>query len=525
MKKTSDVGTSRILVVDDEESIRKLLQARFTREGWTVSSAEDGAKALEMVSDVDPTVIVTDIKMPELDGFQLIEALRKKKVECPIVVITGHGEKECAIEAIHRGAFDYLEKPFDMDEIAVVVRRAIEREQLRCANVELLKRLEKQLEVKSELLDRTEPSDPESGFVGTSQHTQNLKSMARTMAESYVGENDPVVLITGESGVGKEVVARYMHAVAFSKQKPFVAINCAAFPDNLLESELFGYEKGAFTGAMTRKLGLFELASGGTLFLDEIGEMELKMQAKLLRVLQERVVRRLGGTADISVRPHIIAATNRDLAKAVAANEFREDLFYRLNTLPLAIAPLRNRIEDILVLADHFRKTLSANRGKTFSGFSPNATKAMQNYRWPGNVRELRSVIERAVILEKGPVLELSHLRQEHLHAAATPVAAVAQEKSANGNGSKAHTEQEGGTVLDFPNGVGTTLTDGKSLSDLRKEVDERLVRQILMQSLTTEKGNVSAVARNLKLDRANLLRMLKRFGIEPELFRGRQAG
>ncbi|MBI3555733.1 MAG: sigma-54-dependent Fis family transcriptional regulator [Deltaproteobacteria bacterium] len=526
------MGT-QILVVDDEEAIRKLLATRFSREGWAVTTAEDGAKAVEAAVRTHPTVIVTDIKMPGLDGFQLITELRKRGQECPIIMITGHVEKECAIEAIHRGAFDYLEKPFDMEEIAVVVKRAIEREELRRANAQLLsnldeanKRLASQLEVKTELLGRNATSAGGNGaediLIGKSSHIEGLKSMARTVAESFVGDNDPVVLVTGESGTGKEMVARYMHAIAFPKDKPFVAINCAAFPDTLLESELFGYEKGAFTGAQTRKLGLFELASGGTLFLDEIGEMELRMQAKLLRALQERVIRRLGGTTDIAVKPHIIAATNRDLAKMVSAQTFREDLYYRLNTLPLAVAPLRSRPDDIEVLAHFFLNQVSLGRGKKFNGFSPNALRALAGYKWPGNIRELKSVVERAVILEKGPVLELSHLRQEHLHARNTDggttaeVNGAADRPNAGKNGDA--TSDASGIVLNFPK------TSDKSLSDLRKEMDERLVRQILIQTLSAEQGNVSAVARVLRLDRANLLRMLKRYTIEPELFRNKEA-
>ncbi|MBI3543013.1 MAG: sigma-54-dependent Fis family transcriptional regulator [Deltaproteobacteria bacterium] len=524
-------STTQVLIVDDEEQIRKLLQARFTREGWTVALAEDGNKAVELTQKLNPMVIVTDIKMPGLDGFQLVTELRRRGNECPVVMITGHGEKECAIEALHRGAFDYLEKPFEMEEIAVVVRRALEREDLRRANTQLLanldeanKRLASQLEVKSELLDRTVAQaaggDGEL-LVGKSEHIKNLKDMARTLAESFVGENDPVVLVTGESGTGKEMVARYMHSIAFAKEKPFVAINCAAFPDNLLESELFGYEKGAFTGAVSRKLGLFELANGGTLFLDEIGEMELKMQAKLLRALQERVIRRLGGTVDISVRPHIIAATNRDLAKMVGEGTFREDLYYRLNTLPISVAPLRSRVDDVEVLANFFLKQLSASRGKRFTGFSASASRAMATYRWPGNIRELKSVVERAVILEKGPVLELSHLRQEHLHAkSGEPPAHVQSHVSATARGAEAAaaSDEAQGVVLSFP-----SLND-KSLGELRKEMDERLVRQVLIATLSRESGNVSAVARVLRLDRANLLRMLKRYTIEPELFRNKTA-
>lgn len=489
----------RVLVVDDEEPIRKLLAGRFSREGWLVDVAEDGKKALQYATTHPYLCIVTDIKMPELSGFQLIEKLREKNIECPVVVITGHGEKESAIEAIHKGAFDYLEKPFDMNEIVFVVKRALEREELRLANIKLL-------EVKTQLLKHAEKNfeNAEEILVGKSSHIENLKQMIKAMSESFTGDNDPVVLITGESGVGKEMVARYFHSLISAKDKPFVAINCAAFPENLLESELFGYEKGAFTGANSRKLGLFELASGGTLFLDEIGEMDLRMQAKLLRVLQERVIRRLGGTSDIAVKPHIIAATNRDLTKMVHEKLFREDLFYRLNTLPIAVAPLRQRTEDIEHLASYFLKQLAANRGKNFNGFSTSALKAMGQYRWPGNVRELRSVIERAIILEKGEKIELSHLRQEHLRVASDPIVE---------NASPANPTTDA-KVIELKQ------LESLGLSELRKEMDEKLVRKVLFDCLNQYRGNVSAISRALKLDRANLLRMLKRYQIDPELFR-----
>ncbi|MBI2605921.1 MAG: sigma-54-dependent Fis family transcriptional regulator [Deltaproteobacteria bacterium] len=547
----------RILVVDDEETIRKLLTARFAREGWTVECTEDGRQGAEMAVSTDPNVIVTDIKMPGLDGFQFMDAVGAGGCECPIIVITGHGEKECAIEAMHKGAFDYLEKPFDMDQIALVVKRAAERDALRRANQALMKELEQanrklegQLEVKSELLERVvKDTQDDEILVGCSQHIQNLKEMIRTIAESFRGEHDPVVLVTGESGTGKEVVARYIHEATFGSNggsgggsgtegsgktagKPFVAVNCAAFPEHLLESELFGYEKGAFTGAAARKLGLFELACGGTLFLDEIGEMDLKTQAKLLRVLQERMIRRIGGLSDIPVNPHIVAATNRDLARAVSERAFREDLYYRLNTIPLAIAPLRSRSEDIEPLARHFLKKLSIGRGKRFKGFSTSAVRALTAYSWPGNVRELKSVIERAVILERGTQIELSHLRQEHLQALREPA------KTGGVSMSGGDFAGEGATVVNMPmaSAQGTnspaSLAAGAvekvgefGLTALRKEMDENFVKQVLIEAMTLDQGNVSSVARKLKLDRANLLRMLKRFHIEAELFRQKKAG
>jgi DNA-binding NtrC family response regulator len=273
---------NKLLIVDDEESIRKLLAARFDREGWEVICAENGKDGVKAALTSKPDVIITDVKMPGLDGFQMIEALRSAQVLSPIIVITGHGEKECAIESLHKGAFDYMEKPFDMNEISHTIKRALQHEQLRTQNIALMKKLETDLEVKSTLLEKSERDHvAEEILVGKSSHIENLKETIRTISDSFGGDHEPVVLITGESGVGKEVVARFIHASIHPKDyknKPFVAINCAAFPENLLESELFGYEKGAFTGAQSRKLGLFELANGGTLFLDEIGDMDLKMQ-------------------------------------------------------------------------------------------------------------------------------------------------------------------------------------------------------------------------------------------------------
>ncbi|HRK02793.1 MAG TPA: sigma-54 dependent transcriptional regulator, partial [Oligoflexia bacterium] len=363
-------------------------------------------------------------------------------------------------------------------------------------------------------------------------YIQNVKEMVAAVAKNYTGDHDPVVLIHGESGVGKEVVARYIHRKVFDrdeKNKPFVAINCAAFPDHLLESELFGHEKGAFTGAANRKMGLFELANRGTLFLDEIGEMDIKMQAKMLRVLQERTIRRVGGTADIKVNAHIVTATNRDLSKAVAEGKFREDLFYRLNTIPLTVPPLRSRPEDIPLLADHFLKVLGTNRGKSFTGFSVAAVKAMAQYRWPGNVRELKSVIERALILEKGPVLELSQLRQETLRATMREVASTESVGVVNDN----NVHAMGGTGTTPTAGTGSLAPTGprlyaavseKGLANVRKEVDEDLTRDVLVRWLTETQGNVSAISRDLKLDRANLLRLLRRFEIDPDLFRHKKA-
>ena len=519
----------RVLIVDDEESIRKLLGMRFGRENWVIQNAENGKEGLDAVKTFDPHLVVSDIKMPEMDGFQLLDQMKKDGFDQPVIMITGHGEKECAIDAIHYGAFDYLEKPFDMEQIAITARRALEREFLRRENLNLVaelkvanSKLEGQLEVKTELLNRvvSKTSSKEEILVGKSSHLQSVREMIKTISENVIGDKDPVVLITGESGVGKEVVAQTLHEKIFGKEKPFVAINCAAFPDHLLESELFGYEKGAFTGAVQRKLGLFELASGGTLFLDEIGEMDLKMQAKLLRVLQERVIRRVGGTNDISVKAYIVAATNRDLSKMVSEQKFREDLYYRINTLPLSIAPLRSRSEDISEIADAFLRKSPLAKVKKIQGFSIAATKAMRSYRWPGNVRELKSVVDRAIILERGPVLELPQLRQEQMYSKNT-IASVESDTKLSTELSTVSTTSTS-NVVPFPtsSNIQLDVVAEKGLSEYRKEIDESLVRDVLLKSLSKESGNVSAVARGLKLDRANLLRLMRRFKIDPEVFR-----
>lgn len=524
----------KILIVDDEEPIRKLLRTRFTRENWDCRDVESASSALNTIEQWHPDVIITDIKMPQMDGFSFMEKLHESEFRNPIIVITGHGDKECAIEALHKGAFDYLEKPFEMDEITFVVKRALETETLRSSNRRLVDELQQanaalqgKLEVTTSLLDRaqTPGSDGESTdetLVGDSESLQNLKNTIRTIADAFTGNSDPVILVTGESGVGKEVVARYIHQSTFSLKNaklgkgaaPFVAINCTAFPEHLLESELFGYEKGAFTGATQRKLGLFELANGGTLFLDEIGDMDLRMQVKLLRVLQERVIRRLGGTQDIPVKPHIVAATNKDLAAAVQSKTFREDLYYRLNTLPLVIPPLRSRTEDIVPLAQHFLKQMGTQRGRKIKGFSPAATKALESYKWPGNVRELRSVIDRAIILEKGAFLELPQLRQETMRLSLVG--------SSDGTVQSISTSSIGrGNLSAVPEmNVPAELPDGQSLSDIRKAADEQFVKKLIVQYLTREHGNVSSVARLLKMDRANLLRLFRRYAIDPDLFR-----
>ena len=544
----NNTSNTKILVVDDEETIRKLLTTRLTRDGYEVITAEDGAQGLESATANQPDVIITDIKMPSMDGFQMMDGLLEAGVHCPIVVITGHGDKECAVEAMHKGAFDYLEKPFDMDTIAYTVKRAVDRENLRRANVRLVEdlkdvnaKLETKLEVTTNLLEHT-PVAPtsKSDLLGVSESMEQLKATIRTIAEAFRGDHDPVVLITGESGVGKEVVARYIHDQTFSLKNggkrgaaPFVAVNCAAFPENLLESELFGYEKGAFTGAMNRKMGLFEIASGGTIFLDEIGEMDLRMQVKILRVLQERVVRRLGGTQDIKFNANIVAATNRDLAAGVANKVFREDLYYRLNTLPLLVPPLRSRPEDILPLAQHFLK--QAGIIKKFKGISQSAGKALMAYRWPGNVRELKSVIDRAAILEKGPQMELTGFRQETMRAAGVTAmtgGGAASVTSLHPSGVSPASSGENATVHQLKRSgggntpgsgivdVGALMVEGKTFADIRKDADEHFVREILSQYLARAEGNVSHVARLLKMDRANLLRMFRRYHIDPDLFR-----
>jgi two-component system response regulator PilR (NtrC family) len=368
----------KILIVEDEHSMNEVLRILLESEGFEVTSAFDGAEGIDYLKKEIYDLVITDLRMPEVDGFQVLKTAKELFPDTVVIMITAYGTNERVIEAMKAGAYDFIHKPFQVDEIRIIINKALEKRRLK-RELELLK---EEIKEKSRL----------ENIIGKSEKMQALLSSIPKIAQS--GAN---VLITGESGSGKELVARALHNLSPRSQKNFVAINCATFPEGLLESELFGYMKGAFTGAAQNKEGLLEIADGGTLFLDEIGEMPIALQAKLLRVIETGAFRRLGGLKDITVDIRVVAATNRNLKKAIEEGLFREDLYYRLNVIPIHIPPLRERKEDIPLLIDYFLEKSGSSNIK----FSPEAKKLMLNYEWRGNVRELQNVIERVVLLSE----------------------------------------------------------------------------------------------------------------------------
>ncbi len=379
--------TGRILVVDDEPSMRELLQIVLRREGYSVRLAENGRTALSTLEREPADVLISDIKMPDMSGVDVLREAKRLDPDLVGIMVTAFASTETAVEALRLGAYDYLTKPFDVDELKAKVRNAFERRELRQENV-LLKRA---LRSASEF----------SNIIGRSKPMQAVFDLVETIAPT-----NSTILITGESGTGKELVARAIHFNSLRRERSFVALNCGALPETLLESELFGHVRGAFTGAAGNKKGLIETAERGTVFLDEISEMSPMMQVKLLRVLQERKFRRVGGTEEIDADIRIIAATNRELGRMVAEGRFREDLYYRINVIPVQLPPLRERREDIPLLAEHFLAKYRTQMGKTTSSVSPAALQALEAFDWPGNVRQLENIIERAVALERGPSVQ-----------------------------------------------------------------------------------------------------------------------
>ena len=392
----------RVLVVDDEENIRLVLKTLLRKQGYEVEVAESGEAALALVDTFGPDVVLTDVRMPRMGGLDLLATLKAKQYPATVIVMSAYGNIDLALEAMKAGAYDYVSKPFKPDEIVLALRKAEERETLRRENRALREQIR-----------------AESQFESILGKSPQMVEIFRTITK--IADFKTTVLVSGESGVGKELVARAIHERSSRKGGPFVAVNCGAIPENLLESELFGHKKGAFTDANSDRRGLFEEASGGTLLLDEIGELPLNLQVKLLRALQEDSIRRLGDTKDVKVDVRIITATHRDLGAEAKAGRFREDLYYRINVLPIAIPPLRARREDINLLIDHFRARNNARLGTHIRGLSQEARRLLLEYAWPGNVRELENTIERAMVLADADVLETSDL-PERLRDALDPV-------------------------------------------------------------------------------------------------------
>jgi DNA-binding NtrC family response regulator len=381
----------RLLIVDDETDSRDALAELADRWGYEVQTAGDGTEALRRAIEWHPDVILTDLVMPNMDGLWLLRALRAELPDCPVVLLTGRGTVQTAVQAIKEGAYDFIEKPLEISRLRVVLDRALEKKET-MREVQLLRR-------------RLAALAPGTDMIGSGPAMQRVFELVKKVAPANAS-----VVITGESGTGKEVVARAIHSLSQRKDKPIVALNCGAIPPTLIESELFGYERGAFTGADQRRLGNFELAQSGTLFLDEIGELPIEMQGKFLRVLEDRKVRRLGGKSEVEIDVRVICATNRDLKEEIKRGRFREDLFFRLHVFTIHLPPLKERREDIPLLVHHFIEKFNGETGKHVQGVSPGAMNVLQSYGWPGNIRELRNTVERAMILTDGETIDEEHL-------------------------------------------------------------------------------------------------------------------
>ena len=443
----------RVLIVDDDPASRRLLEVRLRPLECDVATAANGEQALTTIRKEVPDLVLLDLQMPKMGGIEVLRALRKEQMSIPVVVITAHGSIETAVEAMKEGAYDFITKPVDAQHFDIVVRKLLEREGLK-----------RELELFSEDTDKRYRL-----VIGQSAKMKEAVDTARRAATSKA-----TVLLLGESGTGKEIFARAIHNWSERKNQPFVAINCVGLSKELLESELFGHEKGSFTGADQLKKGKMELANGGTVFLDEIGDVSQELQTKLLRFLQEREFDRVGGVKPIHVDVRIVAATNRDLDVSVKEGRFREDLFHRLNVVPIMLPPLRDRREDIPALARHFLQRFATEVKKNLSGISEEALGKISAYNWPGNVRELANVIERAVVLGQGPEI----------------------------------------APHDLPARIAAALSEAQSDGISYRDAMDAYRRQLVMRALAHTQGNRAAAARALGLHEKYFLRLLKSLGI-----------
>ncbi len=450
----------RILIIDDEENFRHMLSVILKKEWYDVETASNGEEGLQKIISSPFDQILCDIRMPQMDGLEFLGEVQKIGVDATIIMMSAYGTADIAIEAMKLGAYDYISKPFKPDEIILTLRKAEEREQLRKENKLLRKEVEKEYSFEN--------------IVSKNEKMQEIFEVIRKVA-SYKS----TILITGDSGTGKELIARALHYHSDRSKNPFIPVNCGAIPENLLESELFGHAKGAFTDAIRTKKGLFEEADGGTLFLDEIGELPAQLQVKLLRVLQEGEIRRIGESKPIKIDVRIVSATVKDLIKEVNEGRFRDDLFYRLNVLPIHIPPLRERKEDIPLLINHFIKKYSQSMNKNVVGIDPKALETMMNYKWYGNVRELENTIERAIVLSDGENIELENLPPE---------------------------------IREFQEEVklGPLVEGEYSIKKGSKMLETNLIKKALKKT----KGNHTHAARLLEISHRALLYKIKEYGI-----------
>lgn len=453
-----------VFIVDDEESILKLLTHWVkSKWGYTVKTFTNGTDALNSLSE-EPTLVLLDIMLPDINGNEILKRIKSFNEHLPVIMLSAQGSVEVALESIRLGAFDYFPKPIDQNRLEPAIKNAIQ-------NYELIKRID----------ELEENLQKEYSFDNIISSDDSMQKVFRLITK--VLDNDITVLIEGESGTGKELVARAIHYNGSRKDKPFIVVNCASIPRELLESELFGHEKGAFTGAHQRKIGKFELGNGGTIFLDEIGEMEMSLQAKILRVIQQKEFERVGGTEIIKTDVRILSATNRDLKEAVDNKEFREDLFYRLSSFPIYIPPLRERRGDIIILIEHFIKKFNEKLNKNVKGFNKNGLKALYDYDWPGNIRELENLIERCIILADEDYIDTSLL----------PPHIVSHNSSASLDLSNGQLFGENSPIIPF----------------------EKLKEEAIKHAVKVTGGNIVEAAKKLNIGRATLYRLMDKYGIE----------
>jgi DNA-binding NtrC family response regulator len=455
-----------VLIVDDELNIRRVLAAMLKREGYDVTAAEDGEQALLVLQKTPIDVVVTDLVMPRLGGMELLRRASADFPDVPVIVITAHGTVDSAVQALKAGAFDYVTKPFEQAELSKVIAKAARAHEIETRSVHA-------------------GGAGQPPLVGSSAAMRAIHEVVAKVADSPT-----TVLLTGESGTGKELVARELHRLSSRRDRPLIKVNCAAIPKDLVESELFGYEKGAFTGAVGSKPGRFELADGGTLFLDEIGEIPVEMQVKLLRALQESEFERVGGIRTLSVDVRLIAATNRDLEELIAAGRFREDLYYRLNVVPIALPSLRERRDDIPLLVAHFIDKYNRRLGKKVERVDDEAMHLLLNHGWPGNIRELENLMERSVLFADGPVIEAQALPEGLRERAAAPAAGPAAPAPA------------------LPAG------GGASMKDIVRHAQAELERELIARALEETGGNVTRAAKRLQISRKSLQVKMKELGL-----------
>jgi two-component system, NtrC family, response regulator len=448
---------SRILIIDDDTSLRRVLEYTLQEEGYEVLTAADGEQGLLLFDEKTPDLVITDLKMPGITGFQVLESIKARSPRIPVMVLTAFGAVDTAVEAMKLGAYDYVTKPFNRDELRLDVRKALEMQGLSEENRRL----------REELSERTEFRN----IIGMSRAMEQVFAVVRKVADT-----EATVLITGESGTGKELVAKAIHTLSTRRSGPFIAINCAAIPRDLLETELFGHVKGAFTGAVRDKTGKFELAAGGTLFLDEVGELPLELQPKLLRALQEKEIEPVGGTSSRKLDVRVVAATNADFDEELANGRFREDLYYRLSVIPVHLPPLRERIDDIPLLVRYF----AVRFGASAVTFSPTLMTALQAYSWPGNVRELENTVERLLIMRNSDLVGPEEL----------PAKMALKQR------------RKGERVVNLP-------PDGYSL--------EQLEREVVVEALERCGWNQTAAARFLRIPRHTLIYRMEKYSITPE--------